>query len=250
MRSLSLLILTISVTAADLPKMVRIEAADCPMGATRSHEGVHNPKVAAFLIAESPVTNAQYKDFVDATHHRPPDRNSLNSKYRLWSGSEFAAEIANQPVVNISWTDAVAYCKWLSKSAGQTYRLPTEEEWEIAARGGDNGKPYPSADTVDLQAAWFGQKWNGLATLKDARYGRPNKFGLYGMAGNTWQWVEDWYVPVFDDRPVTEELHLYRVLRGGSWANEADFLKVNYRGFHPPEFRDLFTGFRIASPAQ
>lgn len=246
MRSLSFFLLGLSVFA-QAPEMATIPAVDCPMGPTRSHEEIHKPKVRGFLMALTPVTNAQYKLFLDATNHRAPERNSFDSKYRLWTGRMFPPEIANQPVVNVSWTDAAAYCKWLSQTTGKSFRLPTEEEWEVAARGGQAGKPYPTGDAIDLNAAWFGQKWNGPSTLKAANYGKPNGYGLFGMAGNVWQWVEDWYVPVFNDRPVAEELQLYRVLRGGSWANDPDFLKVNYRSFHPPEFRDLFAGFRVAA---
>jgi formylglycine-generating enzyme required for sulfatase activity len=229
------------------PEMVRVPASDCPIGATVSHEGAHKARVDEFRMAKYPVTNREYKRFVDATGHRPPERNSLDSQYRLWTGSGFPQEIAGQPVVNVSWTDAQAYCRWLSQETGGTYRLPTEEEWEVAARGGLKGKPYPWGDGIDPNRACYGRKWSGAGTLMDAAYGRPNAYGLYGMAGNVWQWVEDWYVPVFNDRPVQEELHLYRVLRGGSWANDPDFLKVDYRSFHPPEFRDLFVGFRVAS---
>ena len=153
-------------------------------------------------------------------------------------------------MVNVSWTDAKAYCEWLSKREGKTYRLPSEEEWEIAARGGLSKKPYPWGDGIDAERAWYGQKWHGPKTMQNVDYGKANSYGLYGMAGNVWEWVEDWYVPVFDDRPVQEELHLYRVIRGGSWADEADFLKVDYRNFHPPEFRDLFLGFRVAANAE
>lgn len=226
--------------------MVRIPAGDCPIGGSLSHQDVHKPKVAAFAIGKYAVTNAEYLRFVEETGHRSPERNSFDSKHRLWEGKTFPPEIARQPVVNVSWSDASAYCAWLSKKTGRKFRLPTEEEWELAARGGLAGKAYPAGDSIDEQSAWFGHKWQGLKTLKDVDYGKPNGYGLYGMAGNVWQWVEDWYVPIYDMRPVTEELKLHRVIRGGSWANEADFLKVNYRSFHPPEFRDLFIGFRLA----
>jgi len=233
--------------AAEEPALVKIPAGDCPIGATLSHQEVHQAKVAEFWIAQHPVTNQEYKRFLDAAGRPPPETNSLGSSYRLWTGRAFPHQIARQPVVNVSWHDAVAYCEWLAKAAGKPYRLPTEEEWELAARGGLAKKQYPWGDTIDPTMAWYGRKWNGLHTLQDAAYGKPNDYGLHGMAGNVWQWIADWYVPVFDDRPVIEELNLYRVLRGGSWANDEGFAALNYRNFYPPDFKDLFVGFRVAA---
>ena len=231
---------------AQAPEMIRIPASQCTVGDSVSHEEVHKPDVPTFLLAKTPVTNAEYLVFVKETGHPAPERNSVGSSAQLWKDGVFPAEIAMHPVVNVSWNDAVAYAQWLAKKTGKPYRLPTEEEWEAAARGGLKGKAYPWGDGIDKAQAWYGQKWNGVQTTQLADFGAPNPYGLLGMAGNVWQWTADWYVPTFNGRPVAEELHLYRVIRGGSWANEADFLKVNYRNFHPPDFRDFFVGFRLA----
>jgi formylglycine-generating enzyme required for sulfatase activity len=196
------------------------------------------------------VTNAEYMEFVKETGHPAPERNSVGSSFQIWKNGAFPEEIANHPVVNVSWQDATAYAQWLAKKTGKPYRLPAEEEWELAARGGLKGKPYPWGDGIDAAKAWYGQKWNGALTTKPAGFGAANPYGLYGMSGNVWQWTSDWYVPVFNGRPVQEELHLYRVIRGGSWANEESFLTVNYRNFHPPDFKDFFVGFRLAMSAE
>jgi len=183
---------------------------------------------------------------VDASGHAPPDA-SFGTKQRLWNGATFPPEIARQPVVNVSWQDVVDYCAWLSKREGKPYRLPTEEEWELAARGGLKGKPYPWGDKIDKESAWYGQKWKGPATLRDVDYGKPNAYELYGMAGNVWQWTATWYAPEYNGRVVQEELHLYRIIRGGSWANEETFAAVNYRNFNPPDVREVYAGFRVAA---
>jgi formylglycine-generating enzyme required for sulfatase activity len=229
------------------PELVSIPGGKCPIGATVSHEEIHKETVAGFKIAKYLVTNEEYKRFVDETNHPPPGSNSLNSKYRLWEGRGFPETITRQPVVNVTWEDATAYCQWLSRKTGGKFRLPTEEEWEIAARGGLEKKPYPWGDGIDRTSAWYGHKWNGVKTMQPVDYGKPNAYGLYSMSGNVWQWTADWFVPTFNGRPVQEELQLYRVIRGGSWANEAEFLTVNYRNFHPPRLCDLFLGFRVAA---
>jgi sulfatase modifying factor 1 len=242
--------LPVLILAAEPPEMVKIPGGDCPIGPTISHvgpeEGDHHDKIPEFLISKYPITNQQYKDFVDASGHAPPDA-SFGTKQRLWNGATFPPEIARQPVVNVSWQDVVDYCAWLSKREGKPYRLPTEEEWELAARGGLKGKPYPWGDKIDKESAWYGQKWKGPATLRDVDYGKPNAYGLYGMAGNVWQWTATWYAPEYNGRVVQEELHLYRIIRGGSWANEETFAAVNYRNFNPPDVREVYIGFRVAA---
>ncbi len=243
------IVCALPLAMAQTVEMVPVPAAKCTVGDEVSHEEVHKPDVAAFRMGKYAVTNQEYKAFVDDSGHPPPGANSLGSKYRLWDGKGFPEAIARQPVVNVTWDDAQAYCQWLSKKSGTAYRLPTEEEWEAAARGGLGGKPYPWGDTVDLASAWFGRKWDGPKTMQAVDYGKANGYGLFGMAGNVWQWTADWYVPTFNGRPVQEELKMYRVIRGGSWANDEGFLKVNYRNFHPPQLCDLFLGFRVAAGA-
>lgn len=211
------------------------------------------PGSSTLAVARTPVTNAQYLEFVRETGHPAPARNSVGGSFQLWSNASFPDEIAHHPVVNVSWKDAVAYAAWLSKKTGKLYRLPTDEEWTRAAEGSAPGKPYPFGDAIDKTKAWYGARWDGLRTLKPADFGAPNSIGLYGMAGNVWQWTADWYVPMFNGRPVQEELEMFKIIRGGSWANEPDFLKTAYRSFHPPDFKDFFVGFRLvlseAAPA-
>ena len=122
------LCLCVSVAFSEEPEMVKVPGGDCPIGASISHESNHNPKIAEFWIAKYCVTNQEYKRFIDATGHAAPETNVYGSKYTLWTGRTFPAEIARQPAVNVSWNDAVAYCEWLAKSTGKKYRLPTEEE--------------------------------------------------------------------------------------------------------------------------
>lgn len=229
--------------------MVLVTGGKCPIGASVSHEEIHKEQVGPFLIARTPVSNEEYQRFIEDTGHPAPEFNSVGNKEHLWTGRTVPAEIAAQPVVNVSWNDAVAYCEWLKKKTGKPFRLPTEEEWEVAARGGQGGRAYPWGNDINKEKAWYKAKWNGSKTMQPAGYGAPNPYGLLGMAGNVWQWVDDWFVPVFNGRPVPEELKVFRVVRGGSWANDEGFLKVDYRNFHQPDFKDFFVGFRVAMTA-
>jgi formylglycine-generating enzyme required for sulfatase activity len=206
--------------------------------------------VSEFYIAKYPVSNADYRRFVLAAGHRPP---SSKEKGRpLWNGEDFLAQIGRQPVVRVSWDDAVAYCRWLSRATGKQYRLPTEAEREKAARGGLEQKKYPWGDEEpDEASAWFGKQWSGLLTLKDVDYGVANGYGLYGLAGNVNEWVADLYnahayAHSSPRDPQGPFGGLDRVVRGGSAFDEARRLRCAARGFKTPTERTLEVGFRVA----
>ncbi len=235
------------------PQVVRIPQGEFRMGSEDGGDEerpVHRVYVSEFYISKYPVSNAEYKRFVDATGHRPPG--GKEKGIPLWSGRDFPAEIAGQPVVKISWDDAVAYCVWLGNQTGKAYRLPTEAEWEKAARGGLEQKEYPWGDEgPDESKAWFGKPWNGLATMKNAGYGFANGYGLYGMAGNVRQWVADLYNAHYYAHSSPRDPQgpfggLDRVVRGGSAFDDASHLRCASRSFKLPTDRDAGVGFRVA----
>lgn len=147
------------------------------------------------------------------------------------------------PVTDMSWYDAVAYCEWLSAQTGRTYRLPTELEWEYAARGG--GKSETWAGTSDEKQldeyAWYevnsGQKLHPVGQKK------PNSLGLYDMSGNAYEWCAD-------DCSDCFSAEVSRAIRGGSYNNASIFLRVSYRYCNPIDSGDLLTGFRCASDVE
>ncbi len=234
------------------PELVCVSEGEFQMGSESGGDDerpVHRVFVSGFFISKYPVSNADYKRFVDATGHRAPASKELGRS--LWAGRGFSASIARQPVVNVSWDDSVAYCAWLSNATGEIYRLPTEAEWEKAARGGLELKKYPWGDEdPDDARAWFGKTWKGLATLRDIDYGPANGYGLYEMAGNVKQWVADLYnahsyahsSPRDPQGPFSA---LDRVVRGGSAFDDADHLRCASRGFNPPTERSVEIGFRV-----
>ena len=226
------------------PDMVNIPGGEFTMGSSEGDDDerpVHTASVKGFWMDMYEVTNAQYKVFVDMTNHRIP--------YNVWDGREvwkdnsFPEEAANQPVINVSWDDAVAYCRWLGK------RLPTETEWERAARGGLDGKRYPWGDGPPEGRAWLGGRWAMAKTLKPVGSYSPNGYGLYDMAGNTSEWVSSAPLPypyAADDGREEPEGYEKRVLRGGSWRDAPIFLRCANRAAYIATARMNVMGFRCA----
>lgn len=209
----------------------------------------HNVQLSPFYMADKEITNAQYKRFVTATDYPVP---------LYWLDKNLNAP--NQPVVGVSWFDAVAYTKWLSKATGEEYRLPTEAEWEAAARGGLVGKAFPWGDAPPGNNHVFLANYNPYPYDKDGfRYTAPvgsfpaNGYGLYDMAGNVAEWCYDWYDSDYYARsplknPRGPASGQYRVIRGGSWYSRARGLRCATRQFLVPSETDGFIGFRVVRP--
>jgi len=209
-------------------QMVTIPAGTFTMGEGKEAIEVEVPE---FQIDRYPVTNAQYKKFVDETKHRAPDH---------WNGRDYPPEKANHPVVNVTWHDAVAYAEWLGK------RLPTEAEWEKAARGTD-GRSYP-----------WGNDWqNDACNSKEAGIGDTSPvgvfpagrspFGVDDMAGNVWEWCQTKWRDSYDQPEDNKSGgDLERVLRGGVWYNDRNVARCASRDWAPPGGRSVLRGFRVA----
>ena len=186
------------------------------------------PLIPAFYMDKYEVTNAQYRKFVQATGHREPSYRN-DPKFNQ----------SNQPVVGVSWHDAIAYAEWAGK------RLPTEKEWEWAARGGLKGKEYPWGDDQSLARNYANyrgtggkDKWKESAAPVGSF--KPNGYGLYDIAGNAWEWCQDWYDSDKDSR----------VLRGGYWVSNTINLRVARRINYPPDSRGSSLGFRCVADVE
>ena len=188
---------------------------------------VHGVYIDAFYIDIYEVTNAKYQQFVVATGYRPPP---------LWHDQKFNQP--DNPVVNIRWVDAVVYAKWANK------RLPTEAEWEYAARGNLIGKKYSSGDIITQSDANFGGEegndiWRWTSPVGSFS---PNGFGLYDVTGNVWEWCFDEYNAEFYSvsskknprygRESAPENENFRILRGGGWGGSSEDLRVADRWYH------------------
>lgn len=239
--------------------MVLIPAGEFEMGSNQgdaNERPVRTVYVDAFYIDIYEVTNAQYKVFVDANPQW--QKNNIAAEYhdslylRLWDGNTYPEGKADHPVIYVSWYAVMAYAEWAGK------RLPTEAEWEKAARGGLVGKAYPWGDTIDATRANYARHINEPIAV--GQY-PPNGYGLYDMAGNVYEWCLDEYDPNFyaqsaHENPFSggtreEVINSFkviskknRVLRGGCWSDNGLFLRVGYRDWGVQHYTSVFRGFR------
>lgn len=209
----------------------------CDAGAD-NERFVHRVIVDEFAIGCFAVTNRLYQSFVEnAGHEAPPD----------WNDPRFSNP--DQPVTSVSWFDATEYCAWLSEKTGRLYRLPTEAEWERAARGGLEGKLYTWGDEVPHLQPNYSELWlNG-----PERVGQrvPNGFGLYDISENVHEWCSDWYDGRYycaspTNNPQGPATGTRRASRGGSWRHQIKITRVAARSSIPPEFKYSDYGFRCA----
>ena len=247
--------------------MVLIPAGSFEMGsededAWDNEQPVHTVHLDAFYMDKYEVTNAQFKAFVDANPQW--QKGNIEGRHHdgdylyLWSGNNYPSGMANHPVVFVSWYAAMAYARWAGK------RLPTEAEWEYAARGGLAGKKYPWGD-AEPGFGTANYDDNVDDTQPVGQY-PASGYGLYDMAGNVWEWCLDKYDadfyavsdnsrnPIAGDETVQGILEnfttipndSYRVLRGGGWYFVALYLRVAGRNWAPPTDANDFYGFRCA----
>ncbi len=207
---------------------------------------VHRVWVDEFLLAAYQVTNADYGCFL---------RDSVASAPPQWWGDP-AFNHPQQPVVGVSWHDAVSYCKWLSASTGRKFRLPTEAEWERAARGELEGALYPWGDAPPQSRTDYNGRCEAYWKSGPEPVGRaePNAYGLYNMCDNVHEWCSDWYAPdYYSASPERDacgpETGERRASRGGSWRHHVKISRCAARSSIPPEFKYADYGFRVACNA-
>lgn len=218
---------------------------------------IHSVTVSDFYIGEHEVTVKQYMEFCTAT----------DSNYPKWlkSGNEFNVETGRNdyyknkgykrygseslPIIGIRWHDANAYCEWMTRKAGRKYRLPTEAEWEYAARGGIHKEGYKYSGGSNLyEEGWHDENSDGKPSLVKRK--NKNKLGLYDMSGNVWEWCKDWhgdYSSSEQQNPEGPSSGSVRVLRGGGWGEDARRCRVFSRSNAPPDLAFIY-GFRVVSP--
>ena len=224
------------------PLMVELPASEYLMGSPGNSlnfdEGPrHNVTLPVFSISKNEITFADYDKFARSTGRRMPYDES-------WGRGD-------RPVINVSWNDAQAYTSWLSKKTGKHYRLPTEAEWEYAARAGSDGKAWWDSDADVKQANCFncGNEWAGQRTVPAGTF-KANGFGLNDTAGNVQEWTEDCYRAGYAGAPVDGSAWLtpgctQRSVRGGSYTNPLDSLRNGKRSQYDQDTRLDNLGFRV-----
>jgi formylglycine-generating enzyme required for sulfatase activity len=209
----------------------------------------HTVRLDAYWIDCYEVTNRLYKRFVDATGHRAPFVDAEWAKPYNWINTDYPPGTGEYPVVLVSWEDAAAYAAWAGK------RLPTEAEWEKAARGGRVKQQYPFGDAIDEKHANYFTSIIAANQLKPVGSFPANAYGLYDMSGNVWEWCGDWYLQTYyrgspDANPQGPSEGMYRVFRGGAWINRAEQLRCSERARNVPSHQSHIIGFRCARSAE
>ena len=243
----------------------------------RSEGPERNVTIAnSFALGRFEVTVGQFAKFIDATGQEPEVDCSMwimtemSTPNRTWRDPGYKRPVRDdEPVVCVSWRDARAYTAWLSGVTGQRYRLPTESEWEYAAKGGTDSVYYWGADPDDAcryanvydttaAAKWPTEDWDapacddGFAETSPVGSFEPNQFGLYDILGNVWEWNQDCSILPYPDQPTdgsaaeVEGACDRRAIRGGGWITQAYRQRPTWRGRDPERRMAAFWGFRVA----
>ena len=195
----------------------------------------HEVTLSSYYISATEVTFGQFDRFCDSTNRVRPRDNG-------WGRG-------SRPVVNVDWNDAYDYCLWASKVTGTSIRLPTEAEWEYAARGGTKSRGFTFSGSNDADAvAWYSEDSGGKTHPVAGK--QPNELGIYDMTGNVWEWCADWYSEEYYSTspkkdPPGPQFGQYHVLRGGAWLSKAAYCHLTTRSSLRSDYVSASNGFRV-----
>jgi formylglycine-generating enzyme required for sulfatase activity len=235
------------------PEMILIPAGEFLLGsdpkkdeyAHEDEQPQHTLYLPNYYMAKAPVTNAQYAAFVKTAGYKPPQQ---------WNNKQPPLGKENHPVEEVSWNHALTYCRWLAKTTGQPYRLPTEAEWEKGARGTD-GRIYPWGDQWDAKRCNSRENGKGDTTPVDTYLHGASPYSLLDIAGNVGEWCSTiWQKKAypFQAQGKWTKAYLLRtnvpcVLRGGAYYYDEEFARCAFRSESSPDNRHFGIGFRIVS---
>lgn len=258
-------------TILDTPYMMTIPSGNYTMGCengwddklgscSRQEKPPHTVNVTTFALSKYETTFAQFKKFVDETGYLTvaevddagctvtgelagKDTEWVPSKKHNWKDPGFPQQ-GNHPVVCVSWSDAQAYINWYSSKTGTQYRLPTEEEWEYAARAGTFTMYYwgnsPDRSYTNYRGTEENDKWKYTSPVGSLS---PNNFGIHDVSGNVWEWVKSCWRPNYRTECPNQDT---KTRRGGSWFDSPRNIRLAYKGKNGKNARSVLNGFRIA----
>jgi formylglycine-generating enzyme required for sulfatase activity len=241
------------------PEMVRIAGGTFTMG---EGDKAHLVTVATFEIARYPLTNAQWKLFIEDEGYNPDAswwddagrawlRKDGRTQPSVWDDERFGIARPNHPVVSITWYEAVAFCRWLWHTTGDDYCLPSEAEWEYAARRATR-RTYPWGDQEpDEERANFKQTHNGTSAVGCLPAGVTPEDGLHDLADNVREWTRSEYRSYpYDPDDGREDMDApakkHFTLRGGGWLDQSNYLRASSRLYRSPDYLNFFVGCRVA----
>lgn len=252
-----------SVSNFPIPETTLVKGGTFTMGCKKGRDTdcsddekpAHSVTLSDFYMGKYEVTVKEYLAFADDTKSNYPEWLEAGNKHHIETGTNayyknmgYSRNASNLPIVGISWDNAVAYCKWLSEKTGKNYRLPTEAEWEYAARGGQSSRNYLYAGSNNIdEVAWYDT--NSGITTHAIGAKKANELGIYDMSGNVWEWCSDGYgayVSTTQTNPTGDTASALRVLRGGSWFKYPQDCRVANRLSNAPSNREVNLGFRLA----
>lgn len=220
-------------------KMIKVNGGSFYMGATPEcdcgeaqwwEKPIHRVRLDEYYIGETEVTQELWEEVMG---YNPSEK--------------FVGR--NYPVNCVSWDDCIEFCRVLSLKTGKRFRLPTEAEWEYAARGGNKSKLYKFSGSNNLyQVAWCLD--NSDSIPHQVKTKKPNELGIYDMTGNAWEWCSDYWSEKYNDSPQNNPkgpaYGEYRVHRGGGWLNLPKSCRISYRHYARPGRKNDYRGFRLA----
>ena len=241
---------TEKVLGIEIP-MVYVEGGEFMMGGTSEQgkeaskdEVIHRVTVSDFHIGQFEITQSQWEAVMETSVLQQSKK--ADAKLTL---DKLNGVGPDYPMYYVTWEEAMEFCRILSKKTGKKYSLPTEAEWEYAARGGNkvearNRTKYSGSNLIERVAWYHRGSSHPVGQLQ------PNELGIYDMSGNVWEWCYDWYgtyskIETFNPEGPAMSTQGHRVIRGGSWHNPASVCRVSYRGHNSPERREGYRGFRI-----
>jgi sulfatase modifying factor 1 len=252
--------------------MVRVQGGTFTMGCTAEQGGdcddnespAHQVILSDYSIGETEVTVAQFKVFVESTGYQTAsekegrswvydgtlmaEKQGVNWRHDIWGELRPESDY-DHPVLYVNWEDARAYCEWLSQQTGRRYRLPTEAEWEYAARGGNKSLGFQYSGSNEIgEVAWYED--NSDKKTHAVKGKKANELGLYDMSGNVWEWCSDFYGDYSSGNrtnPTGTDAGSLRLSRGGSWGNKSLQCRVSMRYGMMPNIGGFPQGFRLVS---